>query len=108
MTLSPRWVQQWERLLLWRQERGRWVALQVHRVSVLGRKVWRELITVILGLLGWGVLTHVLVRWLGPVVWEISLGLLCLSLFGWQFAFVIARDGLYALGKRGTKGGAKA
>ena len=59
--------------------------------------------TILLGLGGWALLTDVLVRLIGGAVWELSAGLLCLSLFGWNFAGTIARDGLYALSQRGKK-----
>jgi hypothetical protein len=50
-----------------------------------------------LGVLGWALLTDVLAGWLGGVVWEVSIGLLCFSLFGWRFAWAIASHGVYTL-----------
>ena len=74
-----------------------------------GRKWYREnrlaLFSIFLGLFGWGLLTDALAEWLGGAVWQVSLGLLCLSLFGWRFAYIIATQGIYTLlkSKRGSE-----
>lgn len=62
-----------------------------------------EYAQVAVGLLGWALLTDVTAHFVGSVVWELSAGLLCLSLFGWRFAYQIARDGLYATALRKRK-----
>ncbi len=93
----------WERLKwLVRDGRARF-GNALTRTGTAAKKAWREIATATLGLGGWSILTDVIARSLGPLVWEVSLGLLCFSLFGWRLAFTVARDGVYALSKRGQK-----
>ena len=52
------------------------------------------------GLGGWILLTLAVGDFLGVRLWTLSAGLLLFSLFGWRFAYVIARDGLYTLSRK--------
>jgi hypothetical protein len=77
-------------------------AKEWYRIAGFLGKNWDKVGTVVLGVGGWTLLTDLGSRWAGGWVWELSAGLLALSLFGWRFAFTIARDGLYALSRKGT------
>lgn len=58
---------------------------------------WAETAAALLLLSGWALVTWGLALLLTPKVWPLSAGLLLLSLFGWRFLYVIAREGLYRL-----------
>jgi hypothetical protein len=103
MSARTWWAGRWEHLKWGARDALARLAGALERIGEDLRKAWRELATVALGLTGWGLLTDVVAQFLGTVVWEVSLGLLCLSLFGWKLAFTVARDGVYALSKRAAK-----
>ena len=94
MTLSAFLAGAGARLRTWSRAALRWLAPR-----------WAALATGATGLLAWACLTSAAAIAFGGVTWRVSVGLLCLSLFGWKFAFVIARDGVYTLTrpKRGDR-----
>lgn len=62
------------------------------------RLPWPELGAAMALLAGWSLLSWAIASltrtW---EVWPISAGIFLLSLFGWRYLYVMARDGLYAL-----------
>jgi len=56
-----------------------------------------ELATAAAFLLGWALVTWAIVLFTTPVVWLISLGVLLISLGGWELLYLIVRKGLYTL-----------
>jgi hypothetical protein len=103
MMMRARWAAALERIrLIWSGARA-WLGDMERAATAALKRDGAVVGTVLLGLGGWALLTDVLVRLIGVAVWELSAGVLCLSLFGWNFAGTIARDGLYALSKRGKK-----
>lgn len=56
-----------------------------------------ELLTTAALLAGWACLTRAAARLVGPVAWDVSVGLFLLSLVGWRFLWTIASHGLYTL-----------
>ncbi len=68
----------------------------------LGRRAahlipWPEVFAGLLLVAGWGSFTWGIALLLSVNVWPVSIGLFFLSLFGWKFLYIIARDGLYRL-----------
>jgi hypothetical protein len=56
-----------------------------------------QLATAAAFLLGWGVLTWAIVLPTAPAVWLVSLGLLLISLGGWELLYLVVRKGFHAL-----------
>ena len=56
-----------------------------------------QLATAAAFLVGWGLLTWAVVLFTAPAVWLISLGLLLISLGGWELLYLVVRKGLYTL-----------
>jgi hypothetical protein len=100
--MTPRLRALWALLVARCMAARSWSATAWYRCTGFLGKHWDKIGTTLLGLGGWGLLTHLLVRWAGGWVWELSAGLLALSLFGWRYAFIIARDGLYTLSRKGV------
>lgn len=76
-----------------------WVS---HRLPVLRQRLrtlpWPEIGAAAALLVGWSLVTWAIASvartW---QVWPLSGGVFLLSLFGWRYLYVMARDGLYAL-----------
>lgn len=76
-------------------------------VEPAGRAIWdarAELLAALAGVFGWLFLTSAIAELVAPrIVWRISAGLFCLTLFGWKFLYELGRKGLYALAKGGRR-----
>jgi hypothetical protein len=64
-----------------------------------------ELATAAAFLLGWAVVTWAIVLFTRPVVWLVSLGVLLISLGGWELLYLVVRKGLYTLTRPERKKG---
>lgn len=80
-------------------------AIQGIRVAVAGvaRWPWAEVLAALLLVAGWALVTWGVVLFTTPKVWALSTGIFLLSLFGWRFLYVIAREGLYRLTRDGRQ-----
>lgn len=60
-----------------------------------------ESFATVLGVVGWSLVTSAVALVLPPaIVWRLSGGVFCLTLFGWGFLAEIGRKGLYALTRK--------
>jgi len=81
---------------------ARWVSIRsaIRKATRSVRAGLAESLTALAFVGGWVLITDGLVhlRWFAPgVVWRLSIGLLAISLGGWQFLGQIAMRGLYQL-----------
>ena len=71
-------------------------------------QVWKryraEVATAAAFLMGWACVTAGLALWISPRVWLVSLGLLLISLGGWELLYFVIRKGLYTLTRPEEKG----